>query len=326
MKARHWSLAIVLVLVNYLIFATLFTRLLETDFSLDYATRTPVPTFTPAPAQAFIHIPTHTPAPVIPTATATRVLDTDSDNNTNNSAPANNQPATTEDTTLTNLQPQLIAPGSVNIRSGPGTNYDVIGTLNANTTRPIVGRNRDASWWQIQISENTLGWVSNSVVEPTNVDNVPLVEAPEASAIIPASVEAQPAANSQPAPTQEPYQYSPTGWYDDTNFGLTRFWGDIMDVNGNPVNGAFVMASCGDFSAISFPSGPVGWGTLNESADWRPGFYDLTVDTRPIPCIWTLTVVNTDDRNHVKGILSESIPIEITANKSIVVANWRKNW
>ena len=37
MKARQWSLAVVLILVNYIIFATLFTWLLETDFNAVYA-------------------------------------------------------------------------------------------------------------------------------------------------------------------------------------------------------------------------------------------------------------------------------------------------
>lgn len=320
MKARYWSLAIVLFLVNYLIFSTLFTWLLNVDFGGKYPTRTPVPTFTPAPALPSFTIPTLTPIPVAPTPTATRVIvqpEASSGDRLEEEIPAVEAAAS---------QAQLVAPGTVNIRSGPGLDYEVIGALSANTTMPITGRNGPGSWWQLKIAGGATGWVAASVVNATNTDAVPVVDAPPAPvAQSPASVAVQPASDSPP-PQKPRYQYEPTGWYDDGNAGLTRFLGDIKDVNGNPVNGVFVQASCGDFSTISMPSGPVGWGPLNESADWPAGFYDVVVASRPVPCIWTLTVVETNDRETVIERLSESIPVEITMEKSIVTANWRKNW
>ena len=323
MKARYWSLAIILILVNYLIFAALFSWLVDSDFGGKHSTRTPAPTFTPAPAQPpAIIIPTPTPVPPVPTPTATRVL-----------APANasTQPENASPDSAAaqpDIEPQLVAPGTGNIRSGPGTNYQVIGALNANAPVQVTGRNQDASWWQIEINNGAIGWVASSVVSASNTESIPAVEAPPPPvAAAPAAVAVQPAADAPPAAPEKPkYQFEPTGWYDDGNAGLTRFLGDIKDVNGNPVNGVFVQAKCGNFSAISFPSGPVGWGPFQEGGDWPAGFYDLTVDTKPVPCIWTLTVVDTDDRQTIKAVLSESVPVEITAEKSIVTANWRKNW
>ena len=105
-----------------------------------------------------------------------------------------------------------------------------------------------------------------------------------------------------------------------------NYQGYLTDANGNPVDGVFVRATCGDYATISYPSGPVGWGPLNESFDWPPGFYDVTVDTKPVPCIWTLSVVDTDDRKTVKAVLSEAVPVEVTMDKSIIVASWKKNW
>ncbi len=324
MKARHWSLAIVLVLVNYLIFATLFTRMLETDFGAAYATRTPVPTFTPAPAEPIIIVPTPEPVPPQPTPTATRVLD---QAQAAGATPPENTAPASEPPPAAPQQAQLIAPGAVNIRSGPGLNYTVIGALSANTAMPIVGRNTEGTWWQIKTPNDTRGWVANSVVNATNAEAVPIAQAPPPPT---APVAAQPAADTNPNPPSEPekpkYQYSPTGWYDDGNAGLTRFLGEIKDAGGNPVNGVFVQAACGDYNTISYPSGPVGWGSYNESGDWSPGFYDITIDTRPVPCLWTLTIVETDDRQTVKARLSEAVPVEITMEKSIVTANWRKNW
>jgi hypothetical protein len=325
MKARYWSLAIILVLINYLIFASLFNQLLETDFSLNYATRTPKPTFTPAPAQPVIIVPTLTPVPPMPTPTATRVLQDSNLETGGDTLPAGeNSQAEALSAAQPAGQPQLVAPGPVNIRSGPGINYSVIGTLNANTTATIVGRNTEASWWQIRISGEASGWVSDAVVSASNTDGVPVAEAPPAP--VAAAPAPQPASNPPPAPQKPKHQYEPTGWYDDTNYGLTRFLGDIKDVNGNPVNGVFVQASCGNYSTISYPSGPVGWGGYHESADWPAGFYDITIDSKPVPCIWTLTIVDTDDRKTVKARLSEAVPVEVTQEKSIITANWRKNW
>jgi uncharacterized protein YraI len=326
MKARYWSLAIILILVNYLIFASLFDRLVSSDYGSQRVTRTPAPTFTPAPAQPpAIIIPTLTPVPVEPTPTATRVIGSD---NANAPQPDGDNSGGEAAATEADVEPQLVAPGTVNIRSGPGTNYAVIGALNANAPVQVIGHNSDTSWWQIEITDGSIGWVASSVVSASNTESVPAVEAPPPPvAAAPAAVVAQPAADAPPPEPEKPkYQYEPTGWYDDGNAGLTRFLGDIKDVSGNPVNGVFVQAKCGNFSVISFPSGPTGWGPLNESADWPAGFYDLTVDTKPVPCIWTLTIVDTEDRQTIKEVLSESVPVEITAQKSIVTANWRKNW
>jgi len=92
------------------------------------------------------------------------------------------------------------------------------------------------------------------------------------------------------------------------------------------VNGVRVEAQCGSFRIISNPSGPVGAGYFNESADWPPGFYDITLDTRPIPCKWFLTVVTSEDGQTATARLSQAIEVETTVDESIVTANWRKNW
>jgi hypothetical protein len=57
-----------------------------------------------------------------------------------------------------------------------------------------------------------------------------------------------------------------------------------------------------------------------------PGFYDITVDRKPVPCKWFLTVVYTEDGQNVLAKLSQSIEVEVTVEESIITANWRKNW
>jgi uncharacterized protein YraI len=63
-------------------------------------------------------------------------------------------------------QPVVIVNTSfLNVRSGPGAIYSIIGTLPGGTQLNVVGRNRDASWWQTQ-SVFGLGWVFAEFVVP----------------------------------------------------------------------------------------------------------------------------------------------------------------
>lgn len=72
---------------------------------------------------------------------------------------------------------------NVNIRSGPGTNYSIVGKLLAGQSLEIMGRNADSSWWQVSTSSG-LGWVAASVTTAYNIDNgISVVEVPSAPAV-----------------------------------------------------------------------------------------------------------------------------------------------
>jgi hypothetical protein len=289
-----------------LLFRTLFQDITERR----QAARTPAPTFTLPPAVPVVVVATSTPDLPTPSPTSSPTPE----------ATPTEAPTRTPTLTPPPARPQAVASITVNVRSGPGTNFPVIATLPPNVPIAIVGRNDSATWWQIEGPDGSRGWVAASVVQASPNVDVPIAQAPA----LPAQPSPTPA---PPAPTPKPaYQYEPTGWFDDTNYGLTRFLGTITDVNGNPVNGVFVEAQCGDFRVISYPSGPVGWGPFNLSHDWPPGFYDITLDTKPIACHWFLSVVETPDKQTVTARLSEIIEVETTIDKSIITANWRKNW
>jgi uncharacterized protein YraI len=53
----------------------------------------------------------------------------------------------------------------VNVRSGPGTDFDVIGMVERGIEFDIIGRNGDSTWWQICCVENQSGWVINEYVD-----------------------------------------------------------------------------------------------------------------------------------------------------------------
>lgn len=50
-------------------------------------------------------------------------------------------------------------PFTVNVRTGPGTNFDDIADLREGETAVVIGRNAAASWWQVEF-DGIVGWVS----------------------------------------------------------------------------------------------------------------------------------------------------------------------
>ena len=62
--------------------------------------------------------------------------------------------------------PMVTAAVNANVRSGPGTAYDVVGSLTLGQTATIVGRNDAYTWWYIDypgVSGNH-AWIAGSVV------------------------------------------------------------------------------------------------------------------------------------------------------------------
>jgi serine/threonine protein kinase len=121
-----------------------------------------------------------------------------------------------------------------------------------------------------------------------------------------------PTLTSTPKPSSK-FQYELLYWSGEAAPSLTRFSGNITDMNSQPVSGVYVRASCYDYTTISYPSG-------------ENGFYDIFINHQPVVCPWSLTVVDTDDRQNVKAELSDTMTIQVTENQSVISANWRKNW
>jgi dipeptidyl aminopeptidase/acylaminoacyl peptidase len=79
------------------------------------------------------------------------------------------------------------APASVNVpalnvRGGPGTNYNVINVVHSGDTLTAVGRNAAAGWYQIKLADGRLGWVSGALVTVDPTATLPEVAAPAAPA------------------------------------------------------------------------------------------------------------------------------------------------
>jgi SH3-like domain-containing protein len=67
---------------------------------------------------------------------------------------------------------------TINLRSGPGTEYDVVGSLSRGDSLEIIGRNADSSWWQVS-TPNGPAWIAAFVTEASNIDeSIPVIEVP----------------------------------------------------------------------------------------------------------------------------------------------------
>lgn len=111
---------------------------------------------------------------------------------------------TTEETTDPNVC-TITTDGAVNVRSGPGTDYNVVNSLNPNGQLIATGQNNG---WYYGTINGVTGWAFSGVVEASGACNLAFVEAP--SAPVPQTTEEvapQPTATTQQQ--TEPTQSSP---------------------------------------------------------------------------------------------------------------------
>lgn len=175
-------------------------------------TRAPAPTFTPTPEGA--------PAVVPQPATAAPELDAQPpavDLAAEGEAPAvegdtasSDEPAadTAEDPAAepAPAEPQqaeaVVSIALLNVRSGPGINYNILGGINQGERYAITGRNELGDWWQIDYNGQP-GWVFGELVTVENASNVSV------AANIPTPPPATPTSPPPPPPTSPPPTNTP---------------------------------------------------------------------------------------------------------------------
>lgn len=75
---------------------------------------------------------------------------------------------------------------ALNVRSGPGTNYNIVGTLPAGAQTRIIGKSADGGWWEIQCAPDVTSecWASAGAQysSAANIDTLdPVATAPDAT-------------------------------------------------------------------------------------------------------------------------------------------------
>jgi hypothetical protein len=60
---------------------------------------------------------------------------------------------------------------SANLRRGPGVIYRVLGPIFRDDTAVVLAKNRDGSWYNIELEDGTRAWLAASVVELVGIAN-----------------------------------------------------------------------------------------------------------------------------------------------------------
>ena len=81
---------------------------------------------------------------------------------------------------------RVTAPNGVNVRTGPGTNFPVIGLAPFGREGEIIGRSADGSWWVVAVpsAAGGMGWVSASFVAASDAADVPVIASPAPPVVI----------------------------------------------------------------------------------------------------------------------------------------------
>ena len=102
----------------------------------------------------------------------------------------------------------------INVRSGPGTGFNALGTLNAQDVVRLTGRDANAAWLQIEFPSGPdgKGWVNAAFVQATGVERLPIIT--EAGEVIgtgtPTSIPPSPTATVVPALADQDSQENPS--------------------------------------------------------------------------------------------------------------------
>ena len=240
----------------------------------DYAAKNgladPTPTFVPvAPVMAQAPASVATTAPVAAamadTGAAPAALVTSTTPATDTTSVGQIALALATVTPVTSGGPVVAASDLINVRSGPGIEYDIVAALQPDEQAPIVGKSPAGDWWEVRLANGQSGWVLGQLVQANGdlaavvvESNIP--EAPPTATPAP-TVQAEPVV-AQTAPTAEAAATeaataAPTAAASPSDkpfFTLVerRMWGKaengdcigqhllrihVLDANGAPLNG-----------------------------------------------------------------------------------------
>ncbi|MEZ4636328.1 MAG: SH3 domain-containing protein [Caldilineaceae bacterium] len=112
------------------------------------------------------------------------------------------------DTQTRTQSPTVYVDDSMNLRSGPGTEFDVVGSAEAGDSFAIIGVDITGDWWQIN-ADSGIAWIYGPYVRTENTESVLLVEEPSVIEVLPPTatplpplrtVSAEPQTNTLPHP------------------------------------------------------------------------------------------------------------------------------
>ncbi|MBN1565034.1 MAG: SH3 domain-containing protein [Anaerolineae bacterium] len=220
----------------------------------------------------------------------------------------------------------------LNVRSGPGPNYSILGQVYGNQTLPIIGRNTDSSWYQVSTIYGP-GWVYAAYVVTRNEYGATGVTSNllgDAEVVGPIGIANTGAlfVRSGPGPQYTSLGAIPGGtegqilgrnadwtwWLMDTIYGPGWVYSTYILVRGDPSTVAYV--DPGAALPAALPSTTTGTETGSEEGidtgllDGQGGFDDSAADTDtvPVPVLAYPVAIVTTGALHIRTGPNSSFP------------------
>ena len=97
-----------------------------------------------------------------------------------------------------------VSVASANLRRGPGVVYRVLQPVFEDDTATMVAKNRDGSWFLVQLEDGTLGWLSAVVVDLVDGAGADQVQVAATIPVAPTNTPVPPTLTPLPLPTEPP--------------------------------------------------------------------------------------------------------------------------
>ena len=162
-------------------------------------------------------------------AVTEEVVETDVPNPTATPVPPATATAATDSLEPESSLPQIrmaAQSSAINVRKGPNVCFDVVAILNTDMSASIVGRDTQAIWYQIELTNGGNGWIWSENIEPLESDEIAQIPSvssnlncptatPLPATAVPATVQATSpqkpsgSSNSTKVPTPQPPPATP---------------------------------------------------------------------------------------------------------------------
>ena len=129
--------------------------------------------------------------------------------------------STTPEQPLPSTQPQAtVRNASINVRSGPSTDYTALNVLQQGQRCTMVGRNNEYTWWQVECSGGVQGWIFGELLDITGDTST-----------LPVIAVAPPPPPPTPAPPAVFYGWKSSYWRNRELSGEPARVADVAEVN-----------------------------------------------------------------------------------------------
>ncbi len=137
-------------------------------------TWTPTPVVSPTETPAATPVPPATDTPLPPPPVEPPAAEQEQEVVEQPPEPAATEAPAAEPTAIP-FPSLVVSANKANLRNGPGTAYNQIGSVNQGAEFTIIGRNNNGNWWQIQVNNQPM-WVFDDLVTASNAQSVQVAQ------------------------------------------------------------------------------------------------------------------------------------------------------